>query len=217
MNVNEVIANRCIQLVGGVIGPSRRCTRTTTSTWGSRRTTTFPTAMHVAAVQVVRESVVPDVAALRDAIADKAALWRGVVKIGRTHLEDAVPLTVGQGVVGYTRQLTRPVRLERSSVDLYELARRGRRSAPAERAARVRRRAGGQDRRVDRVPVVTAPNKFAALGGADATAALRRAARARRALAKIATTSAGSGQGRGPGSASDPAATSPGRRSCRAR
>jgi fumarate hydratase class II len=117
--------------------------------------------------------VVPDVAALRDAIADKAALWRDVVKIGRTHLEDAVPLTVGQEWSGYTRQLTAALSgLERSSVDLYELAAGGTAvgtglNAPpgfaAELAARIAESTG--------YPFVTALNKFAALGGADATAA----------------------------------------------
>jgi fumarate hydratase, class II len=173
MNVNEVIANRCIQLVGGVIGSKSPVHPNDHVNMGQSSNDTFPTAMHVAAVQVVRESVVPDVAALRDAIADKAALWRDVVKIGRTHLEDAVPLTVGQEWSGYTRQLTAALSgLERSSVDLYELAAGGTAvgtglNAPpgfaAELAARIAESTG--------YPFVTAPNKFAALGGADATAA----------------------------------------------
>jgi fumarate hydratase class II len=140
---------------------------------GQSSNDTFPTAMHVAATRAVAESVVPEVAALRDAIYEKAVLWRDVVKIGRTHLEDAVPLTVGQEWSGYARQLSQALAaLERSCTDLYELAAGGTAvgtglNAPPgfaeEVAARIAASAG--------YPFVTAPNKFAALGGADAVAA----------------------------------------------
>jgi fumarate hydratase, class II len=173
MNVNEVIANRCIQLVGGVIGSKSPVHPNDHVNMGQSSNDTFPTAMHVAAVQAVAESVVPEVAALRDAIYEKAVLWRDVVKIGRTHLEDAVPLTVGQEWSGYARQLSQALAaLERSCTDLYELAAGGTAvgtglNAPPgfaeEVAARIAASAG--------YPFVTAPNKFAALGGADAVAA----------------------------------------------
>ena len=173
MNVNEVIANRCIQLVGGVIGSKSPVHPNDHVNMGQSSNDTFPTAMHVAAVQVVAESVIPSVTALRDALQEKAAAWRDVVKIGRTHLEDAVPLTVGQEWSGYARQLTAALAgLERSCTDLYELAAGGTAvgtglNAPpgfgAEVAARVAASTG--------YPFVTAPNKFAALGGADAVAA----------------------------------------------
>jgi fumarate hydratase class II len=106
MNVNEVIANRCIQLAGGVIGSKSPVHPNDHVNMGQSSNDTFPTAMHVAAVREVTESVIPSVTALRDAIGEKAILWRDVVKIGRTHLEDAVPLTVGQEWSGYARQLT---------------------------------------------------------------------------------------------------------------
>src|ERR1700691_4704044 len=105
MNVNEVIANRCIQLVGGVIGSKSPVHPNDHVNMGQSSNDTFPTAMHVAAVQAVAESVIPAVRALRDAIGAKAVAWRDVVKIGRTHLEDAVPLTVGQEWSGYATQL----------------------------------------------------------------------------------------------------------------
>jgi fumarate hydratase class II len=173
MNVNEVISNRCIQLAGGVIGSKSPVHPNDHVNMGQSSNDTFPTAMHVAAVQAVAESVVPAVTALRDAIADKAALWRDVVKIGRTHLEDAVPLTVGQEWSGYARQLTQALAaLERACADLYELAMGGTAvgtglNAPPGFAADVAARIAGSAG----YPFVTAPNKFAALGASDAVAA----------------------------------------------
>lgn len=172
MNVNEVIANRCIQLAGGVIGSKSPVHPNDHVNMGQSSNDTFPTAMHVAAVQAVA-SVVTSVTALRDAIAAKADQWRDVVKIGRTHLEDAVPLTVGQEWSGYARQLTQALAgLERACADLYELAAGGTAvgtglNAPpgfgAEVAWRIAESTGH--------PFVTAPNKFAALAASDAVAA----------------------------------------------
>ena len=173
MNVNEVIANRCIQLAGGVIGSKSPVHPNDHVNMGQSSNDTFPTARHVAAVQVVTESVIPEVTALRDAIAAKAARWRDVVKIGRTHLEDAVPLTVGQEWSGYARQLTQALAgLERASEGLYELAMGGTAvgtglNAPPGFGAEVAARIAGSTG----YPFITAPNKFAALGGADAVAA----------------------------------------------
>ncbi len=173
MNVNEVIANRCIQLAGGDIGSKAPVHPNDHVNMGQSSNDTFPTAMHVAAVQAVAESVIPAVTALRDAVRAKAVLWRDVVKIGRTHLEDAVPLTVGQEWSGYERQLTQALAgLERACADLYELAAGGTAvgtglNAPPgfaeDVAARIAASTG--------YPFMTAPNKFAALAGADAVAA----------------------------------------------
>jgi fumarate hydratase class II len=173
MNVNEVIANRCIQLVGGVIGAKDPVHPNDHVNLGQSSNDTFPTAMHVAAVQAVAEGVIPEVRALRDAIGDKADRWRDVVKIGRTHLEDAVPLTVGQEWSGYARQLTQALAaLERACADLYELAAGGTAvgtglNAPPGFAEQVAERIAGSTG----YPFVTARNKFAALAGADAVAA----------------------------------------------
>jgi fumarate hydratase class II len=173
MNVNEVIANRCIQLVGGVIGSKSPVHPNDHVNMGQSSNDTFPTAMHVAAVAMVAESVIPSVTALRDAIHAKAVLWRDVVKIGRTHLEDAVPLTVGQEWSGYARQLTVALDgLSRSCADLYELAAGGTAvgtglNAPPGFGADVAMRIAASTG----YPFVTAPNKFAALAGSDAVAA----------------------------------------------
>jgi fumarate hydratase, class II len=173
MNVNEVISNRAIQLVGGVIGSKAPIHPNDDVNMGQSSNDTFPTAMHVAAVQVVAGSVIPAVAGLRDAIYSKAVQWRNVVKIGRTHLEDAVPLTVGQEWSGYARQLTQALAgLDRACADLHELAAGGTAvgtglNAPPgfgeEVAWRIAETTG--------YPFVTAPNKFAALAGSDAVAA----------------------------------------------
>jgi fumarate hydratase, class II len=173
MNVNEVISNRAIQLAGGVIGSKAPIHPNDDVNMGQSSNDTFPTAMHVAAVQVVAESVTPAVTALRDAIHEKALRWQHVVKIGRTHLEDAVPLTVGQEWSGYARQLTQALAaLDRACADLHELAAGGTAvgtglNAPPgfgeEVAWRVAESTG--------YPFVTAPNKFAALAGSDAVAA----------------------------------------------
>ncbi len=173
MNVNEVIANRCIQLVGGVIGSKTPVHPNDHVNMGQSSNDTFPTAMHVAAVRVLREEVIPNVSALRLAIHAKAFEWRNVVKMGRTHLQDAVPLTVGQEWSGYARQLDQALDgLARASEGLYELAAGGTAvgtglNAPpgfgAEVAARITDATG--------YPFVTAVSKFAALGGSDAVAA----------------------------------------------
>jgi fumarate hydratase, class II len=173
MNVNEVIANRCIQLIGREIGSKSPVHPNDHVNMGQSSNDTFPTAMHVAAVSVVVESLIPAVTGLRDAIHAKAVSWRDVVKIGRTHLEDAVPLTVGQEWSGYARQLTQALSgLERSCADLYELAAGGTAvgtglNAPPGFAADVATRIAASTR----YPFVTAPNKFAALAGSDAVAA----------------------------------------------
>ena len=173
MNVNEVISNRAIQLVGGEIGSKSPIHPNDQVNLAQSSNDTFPTAMHVAAVRAIREDVLPSVAALRGAIAAKAALWRDVVKIGRTHLEDAVPLTVGQEWSGYARQLELAGDgLVRSAEGLYELAAGGTAvgtglSAPPGFAEAIAAQIAEQTG----YPFRTAANKFAALGGADAMAA----------------------------------------------
>jgi fumarate hydratase class II len=173
MNVNEVIANRCIQLAGGEIGSKAPVHPNDHVNMGQSSNDTFPAAMHIAAVRAVAEATAPEAAALRNAITAKAVAWRDVVKIGRTHLEDAVPLTVGQEWSGYARQLTQALDgLTRSCADLYELAVGGTAvgtglNAPpgfgTDVAARIAESTG--------YPFVTARNKFAALAGSDAVAA----------------------------------------------
>jgi fumarate hydratase class II len=105
MNVNEVISNRCIQLVGGTLGSQEPVHPNDHVNMGQSSNDTFPTAMHIAAYTLATEKTIPALRRLRDAIERKSRKWADVVKIGRTHLEDAVPLTVGQEWSGYVGAL----------------------------------------------------------------------------------------------------------------
>ncbi|MGH3192392.1 MAG: class II fumarate hydratase [Streptosporangiaceae bacterium] len=105
MNVNEVISNRCIQLAGGTLGSQEPVHPNDHVNMGQSSNDTFPTAMHIAAFTMATTKTVPALTRLRDAIDAKAKRWADVVKIGRTHLEDAVPLTVGQEWSGYAGAL----------------------------------------------------------------------------------------------------------------
>jgi fumarate hydratase, class II len=169
MNVNEVIANRAIQLVGGVIGSKTPIHPNDDVNMSQSSNDTFPTAMHVAAVNEIADRLLPRVGALADAIAAKAALWRDVVKIGRTHLEDAVPLTVGQEWSGYAAQLRDALSRVRATLDgLYRLAAGGTAvgtglNAPTGFDTMIAAEIAALTHR----PFVAAPNKFAALASLD--------------------------------------------------
>jgi fumarate hydratase class II len=173
MNVNEVISNRAIQLIGGEVGTRSPIHPNDHVNLAQSSNDTFPTAMHVAALQAVQEDVLPAVAALQEAIAAKAAAWRDVIKIGRTHLQDAVPLTVGQEWSGYARQLELAMgNLARSAEGLHELAAGGTAvgtglNAPPGFAEAIAAQIAEQTG----YPFLTAANKFAALGGSEAMAA----------------------------------------------
>src|SRR5882762_2680870 len=121
MNTNEVISNRAIQLVGGTLGSKTPVHPNDHVNMGQSSNDTFPTAMHIAAVTQIHEHLIPKVQALQEAFQAKSREWMGVVKIGRTHLQDAVPVTVGQEWSGYAHQLTQALdRIEDSSRGLYE-------------------------------------------------------------------------------------------------
>ena len=170
MNVNEVIANRAIQLLGGVIGSKDPVHPNDHVNMAQSTNDTFPTAMHIASVIEVKTYLLPRLAALARAIEEKADQWDDIVKIGRTHLQDAVPLTVGQEWSGYAAQLRDATTLIEASLQgLYRLAAGGTAvgtglNAPAgfgeEVAAKIAELTG--------LPFATAPNKFAALGSLDA-------------------------------------------------
>jgi fumarate hydratase class II len=170
MNVNEVISNRAIQLTGGELGSKTPVHPNDDVNMGQSSNDTFPTAMHIAAVKAVHERLLPSVRALQEAIDAKARAWQDVVKIGRTHLEDAVPLTVGQEWSGYAHQLAQAIeRVTADAQGLHELAAGGTAvgtglNAPqgfAEQiAAEIAKQTG--------YPFRTAGNKFAAQGGLDA-------------------------------------------------
>ncbi len=123
MNVNEVIANRCIQLLGGDLGSKRPVHPNDHVNMCQSSNDTFPTVMHVAAYTMAKELTLPAVAMLRDALDAKARSWESVVKIGRTHLQDATPLTVGQEWSGYVGALDDAISdLEHATSGLLALA-----------------------------------------------------------------------------------------------
>ena len=123
MNINEVIANRCIQQLGGVLGSQTPIHPNDDVNMGQSSNDTFPTAMHLAGYQMVVEQTLPALQALRDALAHKALLWVDIVKIGRTHLQDATPLTVGQEWSGYASALDDAIRsLQQENEGLLEVA-----------------------------------------------------------------------------------------------
>ena len=204
MNVNEVIANRCIQLVGGVLGSRAPIHPNDDVNLSQSTNDTFPTVMHLVTLLEITERLLPEVASLRDAVAAKAHQWVGVVKVGRTHLQDAVPLTVGQEWSGYAEQITQAMaRLTSTLPALCEIAAGGTAvgtglNAPAGFADEI----AAELAALTGLPLVTAPNKFAALGGLDAMVAASAGLRAVAVpLMKIANDIrwAGSGPGAGIG------------------
>ena len=170
MNVNEVISNRAIEMAGGVLGSKVPVHPNDHVNMSQSSNDTFPTAMHVAAVVEITERLVPSVRRLRDALDAKARAYVNITKIGRTHLMDAVPLTLGQEFSGYVAQLDADLeRLEVVLGGLYELAAGGTAVGTGlnthpefgERVAAAIVALTGK-------PFVTAPNKFAALAAHDA-------------------------------------------------
>ncbi len=167
MNANEVIANRATELAGGTLGDKTWVHPNDDVNLSQSSNDTFPTAMHVAAVEELTHRLIPSVTALRDAFALKSAEFAGVVKIGRTHLMDAVPLTLGQEFGGYVAQLDAGLAAVRLTLPmLCELALGGTAvgtglNAHPEFAARSAAKIAA----LTGLPFVTAPNKFAALAG----------------------------------------------------
>jgi fumarate hydratase class II len=170
MNVNEVISNRAIELAGGVRGSKDPIHPNDHVNMSQSSNDTFPGAMHIAAAEEIVRRLVPSVRALRDALAAKAQAFADIVKIGRTHLQDAVPLTLGQEFSGYVAQLDAGLdRIELTLPGIYELAVGGTAvgtglNTHPEFAERVARHIAA----ITGLPFVTAPNKFAALAAHDA-------------------------------------------------
>src|SRR5213594_713773 len=189
MNVNEVIANRAIELAGGKLGSKDPVHPNDHVNMSQSSNDTFPTAMHIAAALEVTQHLVPSVRALRDALAAKAREFADIVKIGRTHLQNAVPLTLGQEFSGYVAQLDASIApIEATLPGLLALAIGGTAvgtglNAPAGFGDAVARRLAA----LTGLPFTSAANKFAALAAHDdlvmASGALRTLAGA---LMKIA-------------------------------
>jgi fumarate hydratase class II len=179
MNVNEVISNRAIQLVGGKLGSKEPIHPNDDVNLSQSSNDTFPTAMHIATVIEFTTRLIPAVTALRDSILNKAKKWADVVKIGRTHLQDATPLTMGQEWSGYATQVDNAIQLVEHSLNgLYRLAMGGTAVGTGINApANFGEKAAAEISKLTGHPFVTAPNKFEAQASLDAmvsaSAALR--------------------------------------------
>jgi len=169
MNVNEVVSNRCIQLVGGKLGSQKPVHPNDHVNMGQSSNDTFPTAMHIAAYTLATEKTIPALKRLRDACELKAKKWKHVVKIGRTHLEDAVPLTVGQEWSGYVGALDDAIgEVEHATRGLLKLAMGGTAvgtglNAPVGFGKQV----AAEIASMTGAPFVTAGDKFTAQGTLD--------------------------------------------------
>ena len=179
MNVNEVIANRAIQLAGGSLGSKQPVHPNQDVNMSQSSNDTFPAAMHIAAVLEFERRLIPAVTRLRQAIWNKAVEWVDVVKLGRTHLQDATPLTVGQEWSGYAAQLDDALgRVRQSMQELYRLAMGGTAVGTGMNAPQgFAEKAAAEIARMTGLPFVTAPNKYAAQASQDAMVAASAALR----------------------------------------
>ena len=170
MNANEVISNRAIEILGGTMGSKKPVHPNDHVNMSASSNDTFPTVMHIAAVLDFEESLLPALRALRDAVAAKAAQFDSIIKIGRTHLQDATPLTLGQEFSGYAQQLTYGIERVESALPRLRLLAQGGTAVgtglntfkgfDSAIAAEVSRMTG--------TAFSTAPNKFEALAAHDA-------------------------------------------------
>jgi len=170
MNANEVISNRAIELAGGELGSKSPVHPNDHVNMSQSSNDTFPTAMHIAAATMIVERLLPSVRALRDALARRAEEFAGIVKIGRTHLQDAVPLTLGQEFGGYVAQLDADIaRIEATLPGLFELAIGGTAVGTGLNApAGFGEAASAEIAELTGLPFVAAANPFAALAAHDA-------------------------------------------------
>ena len=170
MNANEVIANRAIQMLGGEMGSKQPVHPNDHVNMSQSSNDTFPTAMHIACVEEIVHRLIPALQKLRNALNDKAQAWKAIVKIGRTHTQDATPLTLGQEFSGYTQQVENGIeRIEQTLPKLMQLAQGGTAvgtglNAPVGFAEAVADKIAA----ITGLPFTSAPNKFEALAAHDA-------------------------------------------------
>lgn len=170
MNANEVIANRAIEMAGGTLGGKDPIHPNDHVNCSQSSNDTFPTAMHIAGATALATRLIPSVEKLRDALAVKQREFDDIVKIGRTHLQDAVPLTLGQEFSGYVAQLdANLIRIQGVLPDLYELAIGGTAVGTGLNApSGFSKQCAANIAKLTELPFVDAPNKFAALAAHDA-------------------------------------------------
>jgi fumarate hydratase class II len=168
MNVNEVLSNRAIEIAGGVMGSKKPIHPNDHVNMSQSSNDTFPTAMHMAAAEALVE-MLPAVEKLRDALAAKSKEWTDIVKVGRTHLQDATPLTLGQEFSGYVSQLDRGIARCKVALDgLYDLAIGGTAVGTGLNAhPEFAERAAAKIAELTKLPFRSHPNKFAALASHD--------------------------------------------------
>ena len=170
MNVNEVISNRAIEMLGGVMGSKKPVHPNDHVNMGQSSNDSFPTAMHIAAAYEIHYSLLPALKHLHKALDKKAKEFAKIIKIGRTHLMDATPLTLGQEFSGYAKQMENAIRRAESTLPaLFELAQGGTAVGTGLNAKKGFDTAFAKEvAKITKLPFVTAPNKFEALATHDA-------------------------------------------------
>lgn len=170
MNANEVISNKAIEILGGEPGSKKPVHPNDHVNMGQSSNDTFPTAMHIAAVEEINNSLIPALEGLRDAMDEKAKAFSGIIKIGRTHLQDATPLTLGQEFSGYVTQLSYGIERMKSTLPrLCQLAQGGTAVGTGINSKKGFAEAFAKEvANITGLPFVTAPNKFEALAAHDA-------------------------------------------------
>lgn len=170
MNSNEVISNRAIEIAGGEMGSKNPVHPNDDVNMGQSSNDTFPTAMHIAAGEEINRRLIPMITQLRDTLEEKGKTFEEITKIGRTHLMDAVPLTLGQEFSGYVAQLTKGLeRINRSLPCLYELALGGTAVGTGLNThPEFADKSAAQIAEITELPFVSSPNKFEALAAHDA-------------------------------------------------
>ena len=170
MNANEVISNRAIEMLGGEMGSKKPVHPNDHVNMSQSSNDTFPTAMHIACAEEIHHRLIPALQKLRNALNGKAHAWKDIIKIGRTHTQDATPLTLGQEFSGYTQQIENGIkRIEMTLPALMELAQGGTAvgtglASPKGFAEKVAERIAA----ITQLPFKSAPNKFEALAAHDA-------------------------------------------------
>ena len=170
MNTNEVIANRAIEMLGGKLGSKDPVHPNDHVNMGASSNDTFPTAMHIAVVEEIQRSLLPSLKKLHDALEEKQDAFKDIIKIGRTHLQDATPLTLGQEFSGYVTQMQYGImRIESCLPRLYMLAQGGTAVGTGLNAKKgFDEQFAAEVADITNLPFITAPNKFEALAAHDA-------------------------------------------------